>query len=410
MKLTNTQIKAAKPKDKAYTLTDGQGLSLLINTNGSKWWRFRYRFDSKQKMLSLGTYPEVSLATARKKLIKAREQVAAGTNPSDKRKEKKEALVQEAAQDRYKTEHSFEVLARSIMDKRLEQKEISYPHHKRTITALENDAFPIIGKKQAKDITPEDIEKIIAGVVDRGAKESARKLFYMLGKIFKKIKRDSRKMNLGAIDIPTEYLTIEDLGCPKSNDNHYPCITDKKGLKGLLGAINGYTGSYSTKMAMRLLPHIFLRSLNIRHLEWDEIDFDDKFIRIQGSKMKTKSDFIIPMSRQVIELLKEVEPFTGQGRYVFPSLRDQRRPMSDNTMIAALRRMGITKEEFVPHSWRSVFATIANEQGQSFEAIEASLAHTIGSTVSRSYNRAIYLEQRKELYQWWSDWLDEVQK
>ncbi len=405
--LTATKIKALKGREKIYREADGDGLFIQVNPNDSKWWRFRYSFDSKQKMISVGTYPDVSLANARKKLIELRNKVADGIDPSTERKSVKKAIRKETL----KTEFSFEKLSRAILQERLDKAEITEPHWKRTQVSLENDAYPLIGDMEVKAIKPNDIKRIIKHVTGRGADESARKLFYAIGKIFKTLVTRNDPED-PAFDYEIEYsptvsIDIEDL-TGKKNIKHYPCITDKESLQGLLQSIDSYSGNYSTKMAMKLLPHIFLRSFNIRHLEWSEIDFEDKYIRISAEKMKTKNDFIIPMSEQVVELLEEVHQFSGNGQYVFSSLIHKDRPMSDNTMISALRRMGYTKEEFVPHSWRSVFATIANEHGKHFEAIETSLAHSVGSGVSRSYNRARYLDIRTELYQWWSDWLDEV--
>ena len=409
--LTATKIKALKPKEKIYRESDGDGLFIQVNPNGSKWWRFRYRFDNKQKMISVGTYPDVTLADARKKIAILRNQVANEIDPSAQRRSAKTATRKEELKDQHKIEFSFENLSRAILQERLDKKAISEPHWKRTQVSLENDAYPLIGDMEVKDIKPNDVKRVIKHVTSRGADESARKLFYAIGKIFKTLvtRNDPEDANFdyGVEYSPTVSIDIEDL-TGKKNIKHYPCITDKKSLKGLLQSIDAYSGNYTTKMAMKLLPHIFLRSFNIRHLEWSEVDFEDKYIRISAEKMKTKNDFIIPMSQQVFEILEEVQQFTGTGQYVFSSLIHKDRPMSDNTMISALRRMGYTKEEFVPHSWRSVFATIANENGKHFEAIETSLAHSVGSGVSRAYNRAQYLEQRKELYQWWSDWLDDV--
>ncbi len=410
-KLRDSGIKSAKGKDKAYYLTDGGGLTLQVNPNGSKWWRFRYRFNDKSNTVSMGVYPDVTLANARAKRDTARNQVANGIDPSQLRKDIKEDKKAIEVAKIQKVEFSFEVLTRAILAERLKKEQISESHHIRTLTALENDAYPIIGTMEVKDIKPNDIKRVIRKVVNRGADDSARKLFYAINKLFKTIATradaDDPLHDYQIETSPTLSIDLNEITGEKKV-KHYPVMTDKRDIKGLLLSIDGYTGSYSTKMAMKLLPHVFFRSFNIRHLEWKEVDFVDKLIRISSNKMKTKQDFLIPMSTQVIELLEEMYLFSSTGRYVFPSVINPNNAMSDNTMISALRRMGYTSEEFVPHSWRSVFATIANENGKHFESIETSLAHSVGSGVSRAYNRALYLEQRKELMQWWSDWLEEV--
>ena len=411
MKLSATGLKGLKPKDKQYQISDGAGLSIQVNPNGSKWWRFRYRFDGKAKMISVGTYPEVSLSEARVKKDECRNKVAKGIDPCEERKtEKNEKLAVEVSKTR-KVEFSFEALSRAILKERFDKENISEGHYVRTLTALENDAYPLIGSIEVKDIKPNDIKKVVRHVTSRGADESARKLFYAISKIFKTLvtRADPEDpfYDYGLEISPAVSIDIEEL-TSKKDVKHYPVMTDKKDIKGLLLSIDSYSGNYPTKMAMKLLPHIFLRSFNIRYLEWQEVDFEDRLIRISAKKMKTKNDFIVPMSSQVVELLEEMYTFSHDGQYVFPSVRNPDSPMSDNTMISALRRMGYTSEELVPHSFRSIFATIANENGKHFESIEASLSHSIGSGVSQAYNRAKYLEQRKGLYQWWSDWLEDV--
>jgi len=410
-KLTATKVNALKPKDKVYQESDGGGLALQVNTNGSKWWRFRYQFDGKSKTISMGTYPEISLKEARGKRDKARNQVANGINPSQLRKDvKNEKIAVEVSKTR-EVEFSFEILARAILEERFKRDDISETHYNRTLRALENYAFKSIGAIEVKDIKPNDIKRVVRKLSDKGVDESARKLFYSISKIFKTIVTradpEDPLFDYGVEVSPTVSIDVTEI-TKDTKVRHYPVMTDKKDIKGLLLSIDEYSGNYPTKMAMKLLPHIFLRSYNIRHLEWKEVDFEDRLIRIPAEKMKTKQDFLIPMSTQVIEILEEMYEFSGEKQYVFPSIINPNSPMSDNTMISALRRMGYSREEFVPHSWRSVFATIANENGKHFESIEASLAHSIGSGVSRAYNRAQYLEQRKELMQWWSEWLDTV--
>ncbi len=410
-KLSATGVKNSKGKERAYQLSDGSGLSLQINPNGSKWWRFRYRFDNKSKTISMGTFPEVSLAEARVKRDKARNQVANSINPSQVRKDDKNEIIAIEVEKTRQVAFSFEVLARAILGERFKKDEISETHYVRTLSQLEKDAFPTIGAIEVKDIKPSDVKRVIRKATDRGVDESARKLFYAMSKLFKTIVTradpEDPLYDYGVESSPTVSIDIEEL-TTKKDAKHYAVMTDKRDIQELLQAIDKYSGHYTTKMAMKVLPHIFLRSYNIRNLEWKEIDFEDRLIRIPDKKMKTRSDFVIPMSTHLVELLNELYLFSGEGKYVFPSMRNPNSPMSNNTMLQALHRMGYYGDRFVPHSWRSIFATVANENGKHFESIEASLAHSIGSGVSRAYNRAQYLEQRKELLQWWSDWLEEV--
>jgi len=361
--LSATGIKSAKAKDKVYQLSDGGGLALQVNTNGSKWWRFRYRFDNKAKTISMGTYPEISLAEARAKKDKARNQIANGINPSEERKAvKKEQIAVEVAKTR-KVEFSFEVLTRGILKRRLDKDDIREGHYHKTVRALENDAFPIMGDIEVKDIKPTHIKKVVRNISKRGANDSARKMYYTISKIFKTIATrsdaDEPEYDYQVEISPALSIDVDDL-VGKVSVKHYPSMREKKELQKLLTTIDDYTGHYTTKMALKVLPHIFLRSHNIRYAEWNEIDFEERLWRIPGSKMKMGKDFIIPMSIQLIELLEEMYLFSGEGRYVFPSQVHSDSPISNNTMLAALQRMGYTGDIFVPHSWRNIFATIAN--------------------------------------------------
>ncbi|QOP41805.1 tyrosine-type recombinase/integrase [Sulfurimonas marina] len=404
-KLNDKAVKSAKPENATYSISDGKGLTLQVHPNGSKLWRFRYRIDGKQKMLSMGKYPDVSLADARRKTLEARTIVAEGNDPSQVRKDVKhqKKAIKEAIER--KTTHSFEFVANEILNSRFERGEITEVHYKRTYRAFENDVYPFIGSLEVAEITPNQIMDIVERVEERGAHDSAYKLFYAISKIYKTIIA-RRKYDVEFS--PTASISIGELIGAKTK-KHYPTITDRKGIKGLLLAIESYQGDYSTKMALQVLPHVFLRSSNIRHAEWNEIDFNDRLWRIPASKMKTKEEFLIPLSDQVFTLLKEIHTFTGQEQYVFPSYRYKTAPLSDNTLIGAFRRMGYSKEEFVPHSFRAMFSTIAHEQGTfKHEVIEKQLAHSVGNSVSQAYNRSEYLQDRKELMQWWSDYLEEV--
>ncbi len=397
--LSSTQIKTAKAKEKDYKLSDGRGLYLLVAKSGGKHWKLKYKFDGKEKKLSLGSYPEISLLQARELREIHRSDIANGINPSEQKQIKKELLKQETI----KSENTFEKLARERLLK--VQSDISESHYKRTLTAFINDCFPFMGYLPIDDVVAKDILVVLHKMADRGANESGRKLFYAISKTFKWAVANDKAQRNPAGDI----LLEEVLG--KSKKKHYPTITDDKGIKGLLLSIDSYQGEYTTKQALKLQAYTFVRPYNIRHIEWCEIDFKAKIWSIPANKMKTKEDLIVPLTDTVIEILEAMKPYTSDSIYLFPSLRSKSSPMSDNTLISAIRRMGYTKEEFVPHGFRAMFSTVAHEKStHKHEVIETQLAHSVGNSVSQAYNRAKYLDERVELMQWWSDYLDKVQK
>jgi len=410
--LSDKAIKSAKSKDKDYKLQDGKGLFLLIAKSGGKRWRLRYKFEGKEKLLALGLYPEISLAIARKMREDYREQIAQGIDPSQERKKTKEMQKQKDVDDKSSTLFSFKVLATALLDERLDKKDIGEAHYKRTITAFKNDVFPFIGDKHIKDVSTNDIKTIVTTIAKRGATESSRKAYYAISKTFRTLvtrdNPDNPDTNY-SITNPPATLDLEDL-VGKLTKVHYPTITDDKGIKALLLNIDNYSGDISTRLALKMLPYVFVRPFNIRHAEWVEIDYKNKQWNIPASKMKTKNDLIVPLTDTVIKILKEIEPYSGDGKYIFPSLKSKTTPMSDGTLLGAIRRLGYSTNEFTPHGFRAMFSTIANEKQQKYEAIETQLAHSVGSKVSQAYNRAKYLPERVELMQWWSDYLDEIQE
>ncbi len=397
--LTDTKIRTTKAKDKDYKLSDGRGLYLLVSKSGGKHWKLKYKFEDKEKKLSLGSYPEISLLRARELREHYRSQIANGINPSEQKQLKKKAQKEE----QIKHLNTFEKVARERLLK--VQDEISEAHYKRTLTAFVNDCFPYIGSMPIDEVAAKDLLVILHKMADRGVKESGRKLFYSISKTFKWAVANNKAERNPAGDI----LLEEVLG--KQIQRHYPTLTDDKDIKGLQLAIDSYTGEYTTKQALKMLFHVFVRPFNIRHAEWNEIDFKSKQWNIPGSKMKTKEDLIVPLTLPVIELLEDMQQYTSDSKYIFHSSRSSTSPMSDNTLLGAIRRLGYTKDEFVPHGFRAMFSTIAHEKSDfKHEVIETQLAHSIGNSVSQAYNRAKYLDERVELMQWWSNYLDEVQK
>ena len=399
--LTNTEIKSAKPKEKDYKLFDGGGLFLLVASTGGKRWRLKYRFNNKEKTVALGIYPNISLRDARNLREKYKSLIAKGIDPNEKKKQKKE----ENNIKEVKKANTFYKVSQEWLDNY--KSEVSENYHNKLGKALENYIYPFIKKKSIEDITRLNIIEILQNLKNRGIMETANRVYMLLNKIYKYAVTLEYVPHNIIIDIEQKSI----IG--KTEKKHYPTFTKEKDIKGLLLAIDEYSGDYTTKMALKIMPYVFVRSYNIRHMEWNEIDFEKKEWIIPANKMKTKIEFILPLPDQVIELLNEIKQFSGDCKYVFPSLRDKNRPMSDNTLISALRRMGYSKEEFVPHSFRSMFSTIAYENanyeaGHKFtgEVVEALLAHKEKNKIKDAYNRASYKESMRGLIEWYANYLD----
>jgi len=399
--LTDKEIKASKPKTKEYKLFDGGGLYISITPKGHKWWRLKYRFNGKEKRISLGVYPTVSLADARAKREELKKLISNGIDPSEKnKKEKKEAQKLEA-----KKKNTFYNVSQKWLQSY--KNEVSENYHKKLGRALENYTYKKYDKVHIKntsidEVTRLDIIAILEALKEKGLHETARRTMQILNKVYKyAVTHEYTPHNIIA-DIDSQIV----LG--KKIKQNYPTFTKKKDIKGLLLAIDEYQGSYSTKMALKVLSYLFVRSYNIRHMEWEEIDFKAKEWTIPADKMKMKKEFTLPLPHQVLTLLKELKANSLSKKYVFPSPIHKDRPLSDNALISALRRMGYTKEEFVPHSFRAMFSTIANEHGKERNVIEALLAHKNGNEVESAYNRAEYKKQKREVIQWYADYLEGV--
>ncbi len=395
--LSSTQIKSAKPKEKDYKLFDGGGLFLLIAKTGGKRWRMKYRFNGKEKLIALGVYPQISLKVARELREQYKSMIAQGIDPNQEKKQKKE----ETKRTEEKKENTFFKISQEWHKNYAT--EVSENYHYKLERALENYIYPFIKNKAIEDITRLDIIEILQDLKNKGIIDTANRVYMLLNKIYKyAVTLEYVPHNIIA-DIEQKNI----LG--KIEKKHYPTFTKDEDIKGLLLSIDEYEGDYSTKMALKILPYIFVRSYNIRHAKWSEINFDTKEWIIPASKMKTKKEFILPLPKNVIELLYEVNKITGQEEYIFPSYRQRNRPMSDNTLLSAIRRMGYTKEEFVPHSFRAMFSTIAyenmEEHGYSSEVIESLLAHVEKNKVKEAYNRASYKKSMRGLIEWYANYL-----
>jgi len=397
--LTDTKIKTSKAKDKDYKIFDGGGLFLLVTKRNTKLWRLKYKFDGKEKLLALGAYPSITLNKARELREYNRELLANGINPAEQKKEKQELQHQEDN----KHLNTFKAIALQ----RLEDKkdEISEAHYKRSYNSLKNDVYPIIGDIPITDIKARDIKKVLNKMMERGIRTSAKQVHSAISQTFKyAIAKDLAESN-PAIEIGLSEI----IG--KSTKNHYATITDDKGIKNLLTSIKEYGGELSTKYALLWLAYTFVRPSNARLALWSEIDIKAKQWVIPAQKMKTRNEFIIPLSDTLIELLQEIKLYSGDSPYLFPSTKSKTTPLSDGALLGAVRRMGYTTKEFTPHGFRAMFSTIAHEKSPfKYDVIETQLAHSVGNSVSQAYNRAKYLDERVKLMQWWSDYLDEVQK
>ncbi len=389
MALSDTKIRNAKPKSNQYKLFDGDGLFIVIAPSGGKWWRFKYRFGGKEKLLSLGTYPEVSLAQARERRFEARKQVANGIDPSQVRKAKKVAL--ESA------DNTFEVVAWEWFGKF----EPGWaPGHAIKIKArLKNDVFPYLGKRPVLEIKPPELLRVLRRIESRGALDSAHRTRNTCSQIFRYAVATGRADRDPAADLRG--------ALPPAKSKHLAAITEPPKVAGLLRAIDDYEGSFVTRCALRIAPLVFVRPGELRHMEWSEIDLDTAEWNIPAEKMKMKQPHLVPLSKQTVKTLREIQPLTGAGRYVFPSARTNQRPMSNNTVLAALRRMGYDKSEMSGHGFRAMARTMLDEVlNIRPDFIEHQLAHEVRDPNGRAYNRTAFLDERRKMMQTWADYLD----
>jgi len=405
MPLNDKQIKSLKPKDKPYTKSDGQGLQILVKKDGTKLWEYIYTSPTlnKRRKTSFGTYPQSTLKFAREKRNELYKLILKGIDPIEEKQNKRNSVKKE--QD-LKENTFIKVSQEWLKDY---ESQVSENYHIKITRALELYTYPFIGNKAIIDISRLDLIEILQDLKDKDLKETGKRTFMLLNKVFMYATMMEKIPHNITADIDKKVI----LG--KVVRKHYPTFTKEKDIKDLLLSIDEYSGDYNTKMALKMLPYVFVRSFNIRYCEWCEINFKEKTWVIPANKMKTKIEFILPLPEQVITILQEVKEINGDSKYVFPSLRGKDKPMSDNTMISALRRMGYTKEEFVPHGFRAMFSTIAYENanekdGHNFtsEVIESLLAHKETNKVKAAYNRASYKNSMRGLITWYANYLDGV--
>lgn len=393
-KLFATAVASARPRDRDYKLLDGDGLFLLVRSGGRKVWRFNYRFLGKQRTLTFGSYPAIGLADARERRSDARRLIAAGRDPSHEAK-------QLAAQAAIAEADDFKAVAEEWYTKN--ETEGFSPVTLRKIRWLLDMAYPRIGNRPISKITAQEALAVLRAAEARGRFESARRMKSVLSRVFRYAIATTR-----ADSDPTRDLQGA-LTAPKVK--HLAAITEPKRAGDLLRAIDGYNGHGVTLLALRLSPHLFVRPGELRKAEWAEFDFDRAVWTIPEHKMKMRRPHRVPLSNQVLSLFEELWGLTGAGRLCFPSFRSDRICMSENTVNAALRAMGFSREEMTAHGFRAMAATLLNECGQFHpDAIERQLAHVEGNGVRRAYARGEYWDERVGMMQYWSDEIDRLRQ
>lgn len=391
MKLTDPIIKAAKPKDKPYKLSDGDGLVLLVQPNGSKWWRFRYRYNDKEKMLSIGTYPEVTLKGARLLRVTASGLLKQGIDPSRHRQEQKQIAAIAA-------ENSFESVARLWWNHWKHDK--TGRHANCILRRLETDVFPAIGHKTVNEITATGLIAMVRNVESRGALDIAKRVLTMCGQVMRYAVAHGLAERNPAADIkPSDVLK------PAKKTNY--ARLDEKELPELLRKIDAYDGQPLTGLALRLMALTFVRTGELIGARWDEIELDKKQWRIPAERMKMKTPHIVPLSDQAMAVLTEIKNLEADETLLFPSERRDGKTMSNNTILYALYRMGY-HSRMTGHGFRGIASTILHERGCNHDHIELQLAHAERNQVSAAYNHAVYLEPRAQMMQEWADYLDAI--
>jgi integrase len=396
MALTNVKVQNAKSGTKPVKLSDSGGMYLLVSPpgkktpNGSKCWRLKYRFNGKEKVLALGTYPEISLAEARERRDVARKQLAKGIDPGEARKAEKLTGSEKAA-------NTFEAVAREWHAR---QKGVwTDGHATRTMQRLQRDIFRCIGTRPISEITAPELLAVFRRIESRGALETAHRARFVCGQIFRYAVATGRAERDPAADLKGALTPIK--------TKHHAAITDPKEVAALLRAIDGYQGSFVVKCALKLAPLLFVRPGELRQAEWSEIDLDAGEWNIPPERMKMRVSHLVPLSDQALTILRELHGLTGNSLYLFPSGRSFLRPMSDNAVNAALRRMGYDKDEMTGHGFRAMARTILDEVLQvRVDFIEHQLAHTVKDTNGRAYNRTAHLDERRKMMQLWANYLD----
>jgi integrase len=392
MALNDTLIRAAKPLEREWKLADEKGLYLLVTPSGGKLWRLKFRVNGKEKKLSLGAYPAISLKEARRLRDIARAAKADGADPAKEKQAAKIASKIGAA-------NSFELLAEEYIDKMVKDglAEATLTKARWFLSLLR----PAIGREAITNISAQDMFAALKKVERAGHRETAKRLRSFASRVFRyavatgRTNADPAETLRGALASPIV--------------KHYAAITDPIALGELMRMIEGYSGEPATLAALRLTPHVFQRPGEVRQMQWAELDLDKGIWTIRAERMKQRTPHAVPLSRQSLSILLEMRSLTGNGKFVFPSIRTRERPMSENTVNGALRRLGFTGSEMTAHGFRSTASTLLNESGKwNPDAIERALSHAEKNQVRAAYNRGSYWAERVEMAQWWSDYLDRL--
>lgn len=398
MPLTDTAIKNAKPgvnpkgiaTTKSYKMPDGGGMYLEVAPAGGKWWRLKYRYGGKEKRLSLGVYPEISLKDARQRRDEARKLLANDVDPGENRKATKAAKAERAA-------NSFEVIAREWYTKH--SANWVEDHGGRIIRRFERDIFPWIGAKAIAEITAPELLAVMRRIESRGALETAHRALGNCGQVFRYAVATGRAQRDPSGDLRG--------ALPPVKGTHFAAVTEPKEVAPLLRTLDGYSGSFVVACALRIAPLVFVRPGELRKAEWADIDLDTAEWRYHVTK--TDSDHIVPLPTQAVEILRELHALTGEGKFVFAGARNNGRPMSDNAILSAMRRMEISKDEMSGHGFRAMARTILDEVlGVRPDLIEHQLAHAVKDPNGRAYNRTAHLPERRKMMQQWADYLDKL--
>ncbi|UDM17940.1 integrase arm-type DNA-binding domain-containing protein [Vogesella sp. XCS3] len=392
MPLTDTACKNAKPKPdgKPAKYADEKGMYLLVNQTG-KYWRLDYRYANKRKTLAIGVYPTVTLKDAREKRDEARRLLAEDIDPGEHRKVTKAIKVLQA-------ENSLEAVAREWFAKF--KPTWTDGHAERIIRRLERDIFPWLGSRPIADIEAPELLTNLQRIERRGAIETAHRAMQNTSQIFRYAIATGRAKYNPAADLTGALApTIK---------TSFPTITDPTKIAELLRAIDGYQGTLATQCALKLAPLVFVRPGELRQAEWCEVDLENALWIIPAARMKMREKHVVPLSRQAVAILSELKPLTGNGRYVFPGARSNGRPMSENTVNAALRRLGYDKDTMTGHGFRHMASTLLNEQCWNRDAIERQMAHAERNSIRATYNYAEYLPERNKMMQAWADYLDSL--
>lgn len=390
MSLSDPSIRRAKPTDKSFKLFDERGLFLLVTPTGGKLWRFKYRINGKEKLISLGGYPDVSLADARDCRDAARKRVAAGIDPSEERRAARAA-----------TEDTFEAIGREWFEKFKTQ--WTEGHRRTVLSRMKDNLFPFIGSKPIRDIAAPEVLAALRRIEARKANETARRVRQICGQVFRYAVVTGRADRDPSADLRGALAPVE--------VRNHAAITEPKKLGALLRVLDGYEGTLVVKCALRLAPLVFVRPGELRQAQWSEIDLDAAEWTIPGWRMKMGQTLTVPLAKQAVAALRELQPVTGDGKYVFPSGRGAARPMSNNAVLAALRRCGIEKSEMSGHGFRATARTILDEVlHERVDLIEHQLGHAVKDPNGRAYNRIAFLKDRTEMMQRWADYLDSLKQ